>query len=55
MGIYGAMMACFAPTQEDNKKNFKQLIINLLLGTVLCFIFVLIGAIVGDNLYNAIS
>ncbi|MFX1444251.1 MAG: hypothetical protein ACFFHV_12625 [Promethearchaeota archaeon] len=55
MGIYGAMMACFAPAQEDNTKTSKQLIINLLLGSVLCFIFVLIGAIIGDNLYNAIS
>ena len=55
MGIYGAMMACFAPAQEDNIKTTKQLIIDLLLGTVLCFIFVLIGAIIGDNLYNAIS
>ncbi len=55
MGIYGAMMACFAPAQEDNVKKLKQLIIDLLLGTILCFIFVIIGAIVGDNLYNAIS
>jgi len=55
MGIYGAMMGCFAPAQEDNMKTSKQLIIDLLLGTLLCFIFVIIGAIVGDNLYNAIS
>ena len=55
MGIYGAMMACFAPAQEDDTKTTKQLIINLLLGTILCFIFVLIGAIIGDNLYKAIS
>jgi len=55
MGIYGAMMACFAPAQEDNRKTSNQLIINLLLGTIICFIFVLIGAIIGDNLYNAIS
>ncbi len=55
MGIYGAMVACLSPAQEDNMKTNKQLIIDVLIGTIFCFIFVLIGAIIGDNLYNAIS
>jgi hypothetical protein len=52
MGIYGTMMACFSPKYDNNIKSSRQIIINIINGTLLCFIFVIIGAIVADTIYN---
>jgi hypothetical protein len=52
MGIYGTMMACVSPKHENNIKSINKILIDLLVGTCICFIFVIIGAIIGDNLHT---
>ncbi len=52
--IYGGMMACFAPKAKIQDISTKKITIDLLLGTILCFIFAILGAIIGDTIYSAI-
>ncbi len=53
LGIYGSMMACFAPKAKVQDTSTHKILIDLILGTILCFIFVILGAIIGDTIYTA--
>ena len=51
LGMYGMMMACVLP--KTPKINLaKSSIVKIVLGSILCFFMVILGAIVGDTIYN---
>jgi hypothetical protein len=53
LGIYGAMMGALTPkTEENQRRSAQKTVLILVLGIIICFIGVIIGAIIGDNLYS---
>jgi hypothetical protein len=53
LGIYGAMMGALAPKIEDHHhRSTRSTILLLIAGMILCFVGVIVGAIIGDNLYS---
>jgi hypothetical protein len=56
LGIYGAMMGALAPKIEESyHRSAKSTILILIVGIIICFVCVIIGAIVGDNLYSILG
>lgn len=53
LGMYGAVNSVFSPAQDDNEKEFKNILLNLFFGTILCCIFIVIGAFLGHFLYES--
>ena len=55
LGIYGMMMAAVGKKDSViNEHTVRQVLLVLLLGTLLCFIGAIFGAIIGDTIYNSI-
>lgn len=56
LGIYGAMMGALTPKiEEHHHRSAKSTILMLIVGIIICFVCVIIGAIVGDNLYSILG
>ena len=55
IGIYGLMMASVAfPSEKASRSNGRDVVV-LIVGLVITVIGMLIGAIVGDTMYNSLS
>ncbi len=51
MMIYGTMMSALSYNNNKERKRYN-ILINLVIGTIFIYIMVIIGAIIGDNIYN---
>jgi hypothetical protein len=56
LGIYGAMMGALAPKiEESHHRSAKSTILMLIAGIIICFVCMIIGAIIGDNTWRIIG